>query len=93
MSESVSYNQQSTNNKAIVACVVGVLSLFLSGIGFILGVVGIIISYFALKEIKETGARGRAIALAGVICSVISISVYLLLFLLGIIIFITSTVS
>ncbi len=71
--------------KAIISLILGILSLVLlvmSIIGMILGVVGLIYGVLGLSEIKRTKQQGRGMAIAGMICSLIGITLPIVLVLL-----------
>lgn len=62
--------QQTTNGLAIASLVVSLVGfplLFLFGIGLIPAIVGLILGFVALHQIKRTGRNGHGLALAGVI--------------------------
>ncbi|MFD0590093.1 DUF4190 domain-containing protein [Paenibacillus sp. GCM10027627] len=65
------YQPPKTNGKAIATLVLGILSLVLFYVGFVPGVVGIILGAISLKEIKKSGDQGRGLAIAGLVCSII----------------------
>lgn len=71
-----------TNGKAITALVLGILALCIPYVGFILGIVAIVIASMAFKELKRTHEQGRGLAIAGLVCGIIGTVIY------GIIIFI-----
>lgn len=65
-----------SNNKAIAALILGILSivtLIFTGVGIILGVIGLILGILGLKEIDRFKQEGRKMAVAGIVCSVIGI--------------------
>ena len=62
-----------TNSNSISSLTLGILSILIPLIGFILGVIGIAISRKAKKEIVITNERGIGIATSGLICSVVGI--------------------
>ena len=57
----------------IAAMVLGIISLIIPYVGILLAVAGIILAAMALNEIKEFGDQGRGMALAGLICAIISL--------------------
>jgi len=50
---------------------------------FVVPIVGIIVGFISLGQIKKTGENGRGLALAGVILGFVFTVLYLLLILLG----------
>ena len=76
----------STNGMAITGMVMGILSLLCSypccGVPF--NILGIIFSLVALSQLKKNpGQGGRGMAIAGLICSILSIVIMVLLVVLG----------
>jgi hypothetical protein len=72
------------NRKAVTSLVLGVLSIALYfWVGFILGVIGLIIGIVALKEIRlneQSGRKaGRKTAITGIVCSCLGIIIPILL--------------
>lgn len=78
-----------TNDKSIVALVLGILALVVPYLGFILGIIAIVFARKAKNEINQTGEQGRGFATAGLVCGIVGTIGYgiLLLFLLVIITF------
>lgn len=72
-----------TNSLAIVAFVLSLFG-FVSGIGFI---AGIICGHISLSQIKRTHEGGRALAMTALIIGYVMVGVLLILIALGIIIF------
>ncbi|MDQ0178193.1 DUF4190 domain-containing protein [Bacillus chungangensis] len=66
-----------TNQKAITALTLGILSLLIPIIGFILGVIGIFLARKSIIEIDNTNQKGRGMAISGLICSIIGIIIQL----------------
>ena len=64
---------QSNNGLAIAGFVVGLVSIFLN-FYCITGIVGLILSIVGFKKSKET-EKGKGLAIAGIICSIIGIVV------------------
>ncbi|MCT8136691.1 DUF4190 domain-containing protein [Anaerobacillus sp. CMMVII] len=79
--------KENQNRKAVIALTLGILSIFVPGFGIVIGVIGIIISIAAKREIERTNEEGISYANAGLICSVIGIVAQLFLVLIGIISF------
>ncbi|MBO0960044.1 DUF4190 domain-containing protein [Neobacillus sp. MM2021_6] len=70
-----------TNNSSVVALTVGILSLFIPFLGLILGIIGIVFSRIAVKQMNITNENGRGLATAGLICSIVGIIIQLLMVL------------
>lgn len=71
-----------TNGKAVGALVLGILSLIIPYVGFILGIIAIILASLSFKEIKRRNEGGRGLAIGGLVCGICGTALY------GIIIFI-----
>ena len=69
-----SYNSAS-NNYNVLAIVGFVLSFFST-------IVGLIISIIAYKQVKQTGEKGKELAIAGIVISSISIAIAVLVFII-----------
>ncbi|MFD3450221.1 DUF4190 domain-containing protein [Microbacteriaceae bacterium 4G12] len=76
-----------TNNSSVISLTVGILSLFIPFIGLILGIIGIVYSRKAVKEINKTNENGRGLATAGLICSIVGITLQLFIVVLGVVSF------
>lgn len=70
-----------TNNSSVISLTVGILSFFIPFIGLILGIIGIVFSRKAIKQINKTNENGRGLATAGLICSIVGIILQLLMVL------------
>ncbi|ASV67384.1 DUF4190 domain-containing protein [Cytobacillus sp. FSL W7-1323] len=78
--------QQKTNTKAVVSLTLGILSLLVPFIGFLLGIISIVFGRLSAKEILQTGEKGKSLATAGLICGIIGIIltvIWILFALLG----------
>ncbi len=64
---------EQTNSSAIIALVLGILSLVIPWLGLILGIIGIVFYVKAKKALNVPQEKGSGIALAGLICSIIGI--------------------
>lgn len=74
---------QKTNGKSIAALVLGILSLLIPYVGFLLGIMAIIFSSLSLKELKRRYEQGKGLAIAGLVCGIIGTIIYgLLLFII-----------
>ncbi len=68
------------NTNSVVSLTMGILSLLLFPfIGWILGIVGLVYSNKSLKEIENTQEKGKNLAVAGKVCSIVGIIFSLLL--------------
>jgi hypothetical protein len=70
------------NGLAVAAMVLGIVSLvgtFCYGLGVLPGILAIIFSVIARKRIDAEGGEGRAMATAGLICGIISVSLVVVL--------------
>lgn len=70
---------QINNSKSVVSLTLGILSILIPHIGLILGVIGIVVSRKATKEIVKTDEGGSGLATSGLICSVVGIIIQLFL--------------
>lgn len=71
-----------TNSKAVVALVLGILSLVVPYIGLVLGIIGLIYANKSLEEIEQTKESGIGLAIAGKVTSIIGIVLYGILIIL-----------
>ncbi len=69
------------NGKSIAGLVLGVLSIIVPYIGFLLGIVAVILSALSLKEIRIRYEQGRGLAIAGLVCGIVSTLLYAILIL------------
>lgn len=74
-----------TNGKAVTALVLGILSIVVPYIGFILGIIAIIFGKNAMAEIRSTHESGHGLALTGLICGIVGVAIYGLIIILLII--------
>jgi len=70
-----------TNNNSVISLTVGILSLFIPFLGLILGVIGIVYSRIAFKQINKTNGKGTGLATAGLICSIVGVIIQLFMVL------------
>lgn len=68
--------RKDTNGQAIASMVLGILSLIIPYIGFILGIIAIVLSRRASREIQYTGQNGKGFATAGLVCGIIGTAIY-----------------
>ena len=73
------------NGKAIASLVLGILSIIIPWVGFILGIIGIVLANKAFKEIANYQQGGRGMAVAGLTTSIIGTALYALFILIAII--------
>ncbi len=71
------------NTNAVVSLTMGILSLlFFPFIGWILGIIGLVYSNRSLREIENTQEKGKNLAVAGKVCSIVGITFSLLLIII-----------
>ena len=75
-----------TNSKAIVALVLGILSIVIPYIGLLFGIVAIVFASMAFKEIRLRQEQGRGMAVAGMVCGIIGTAIYGIILLIVIIV-------
>nr|WP_082003424.1 DUF4190 domain-containing protein [Sporosarcina sp. ZBG7A] len=61
----------------MISLTLGILSILVPLIGLVLGVLGLVFSRSATKEIVKTNENGKGLATAGLICSVVGIVIQL----------------
>ncbi|WP_019412795.1 DUF4190 domain-containing protein [Paenisporosarcina sp. TG20] len=61
------------NSSSVISLTLGILSILIPFIGLILGIIGVVFSRKAEKEILITDEGGRGLSTAGFICSVVGI--------------------
>ncbi|WP_253298147.1 DUF4190 domain-containing protein [Paenibacillus sp. MSJ-34] len=71
-----------TNGKAIAALVLGICAIIIPYIGFIIGIIAIIMSKLSFNEIKRSGDGGKGMAIAGLVCGIIGLVFYAIIFLI-----------
>jgi len=74
-----------TNNKAIFGLGLGILSIVIPTFGLFIGIIGLIVSRIARKEIEKTNEDGDTLAKAGVVLSIIGLVLQAFLITVGII--------
>ncbi|WP_182199653.1 DUF4190 domain-containing protein [Paraliobacillus salinarum] len=75
------------SGKAIASLVLGILSIVIPWIGFILGIIAIVLANKAFKEIAQYQLAGRGMAVAGLTTGIVGTAIYgllLLFFIIGI---------
>jgi hypothetical protein len=70
-----------TNNSSVISLTVGILSLLIPFIGFILGIIGVVFSRKAVKQINTTNESGKGLATTGLICSIVGLILQLFMIL------------
>jgi hypothetical protein len=76
------------NRLAIASLVFGILGLVLSfvGVGFLLGIIAIIFGVVAISQIRKEPSLGdRRMAVAGLVCGIISVAFAVIFFILMVI--------
>jgi hypothetical protein len=62
------------NGKAVTSLVLGILSIpgaYIFVPGLVCGIIGIVLAVNAIKQVKESGGRGKGLAVAGLICAIV----------------------
>lgn len=62
-----------TNSNSIISLTLGILSIIVPFIGLVLGIIGVVLSRKATKEIAKRNESGRGLAISGLICSIVGI--------------------
>ncbi len=62
-----------TNSNSIISLINGILSILIPFLGLILGIIGILFSRKAVKQIEKINEGGRGLAISCLICSVVGI--------------------
>lgn len=75
-----------TNSKSIAALVLGIYSIVIPYIGFLFGIIAIILSAISLKEIRTRYEQGKGMAIAGLVCGIVGTFLYAILILIFIIV-------
>lgn len=78
-----------TNGKAVASLVLGILSIAIPYIGFILGIIGIVLGNRAKRIIDKGNESGRGLAVAGFVCSIVGLCFWGFIVLLAIIGYVT----
>ena len=61
-----------TNNMAVAGFIFGVVALLGNAI-LVLGILGIVFSAIAMRQIKRNGGKGKGLAVAGLVCSIVGL--------------------
>ena len=80
-----------TNGKSVAALVLGILAIVVPYIGFLFGIIAIILSSISLKEIRIRQEQGRGLAIAGLVCGIVGTIIYAILILAFILIIIAAS--
>lgn len=68
-----------TSGQAIASMVLGIVSLVLWYVGIVTGIVGLCLGVVALKKVQPNGPqKGRGMAIAGISCSIVALSLWLI---------------
>ncbi len=62
------------NTNAVISLTTGILSVVFFPIGWILGLVGLVYGNRSLLQIEETQEKGKNLAVAGRVCSIVGIA-------------------
>ncbi|USB34864.1 DUF4190 domain-containing protein [Paenibacillus sp. YPG26] len=65
-----------TNTKSIVSLVLGICSISVPYLGFVIGIVAIIFACLSFRELKYSGERGRGLSVAGLVCGIVGTVFY-----------------
>ncbi len=71
-----------TNSKSISSLTLGVLSIIIPYIGFILGIIGLFISRKSIAEINHSNEKGKGLAISGRVCSIVGICIQIILIII-----------
>jgi uncharacterized membrane protein len=82
-----------TSGRSITSLVLGILSLGIPYIGLILGIIGIVFSKKAFREIEQYNYNGKGMAIAGLVTSIVGCAIYGIIILIFIIILISAALS
>ena len=75
-----SYVQAPNHGPAIASMVLGIVSFFISILGVVTAILGLVFGAMSLKECQPHGPkRGRGMAIAGIACSCVALGLWLLL--------------
>lgn len=74
--------QAPTHGPAVASMVLGILSLVLWYFGIVTGIIGLVLGASSLKQCQPNGPKnGRGMAIAGITCSIIALSLWLIVLL------------
>ena len=74
--------QAPTHGPAVASMVLGILSLVLWWFGIITGIIGLVLGTSSLKHCQPNGPKnGRGMAIAGITCSIIALSLWVIVLL------------
>ena len=74
------------NGLAIASMVLGILSLVIFYFGIVTGIVSMCLAVPALKKCEPEGPdKGRTMAIAGLVCSIVALSIWALVILIAVI--------
>lgn len=65
-----------TNTKSVVSLVLGILSIIIPYLGFLIGIVAIVFASLSFKEIRMRMEQGKGLAVAGLVCGIIGTAIY-----------------
>ncbi|WP_127575347.1 DUF4190 domain-containing protein [Paenibacillus barengoltzii] len=75
------HSPEGINSKSIASLILGILSLVIPFLGFLLAIISIILGRQALTEITRSSDSGKGLALAGLACGTLSLTFYFILIL------------
>lgn len=82
-----------TNSKSIVSLVLGILSITIPYIGFLIGIVAIIFASISFKEIRMRMEQGKGLAVAGLVCGIIGTAFYAIIIVILLAVFLFASYS
>lgn len=69
------------NAFALAGFVCAICSIFI--FGWLLGIVGLVLSIVGFRQIKHNGGKGKGLSIAGIAVSAVVLAIYLIILLLG----------
>ncbi|MMZ67522.1 hypothetical protein D1872_301130 [compost metagenome] len=66
----------------------GILALFIPYVGFVLGIVAIVLASLSFKEMKRTHEQGKGLAVAGLVCGIVGTVIYAILIIIVVLAFV-----
>ena len=75
--------QAAFHGPAIASMVLGIVSIVFWYFGIVTGVIGLVLGVTSLKKVQPRGTkRGRGMAIAGIVCSIVALALWLLILLI-----------
>ncbi|WP_044879565.1 DUF4190 domain-containing protein [Paenibacillus sp. IHBB 10380] len=81
------------NGKSFATFVLGILSIAIPYIGFIIGILAIIFGSLSLKELKYKDEQGRGLAIAGLVCGIVGTAIYAIILIILILAMYSTTIE